>query len=82
MKYAIPLTKDYKTDSLLVINEQGRIRRIYTPFRVLCINPSGSIVKNTWVDVQKISVNDKYQLLYFIGEQYHLYESFRIYINF
>ena len=82
MKHAIPLTRDFKTDSLQVINEQGKIRRIYTPFRVLCINNCDTITKNTWVYVQKISVNEHHQLLYFIGEQYYLYESFRIYINF
>jgi len=82
MKHAIPLTRDYKTDSLLVINEQGRIRRIYTPFRVLCINTCRSVIKNSWVYVQKISVNEKHELLYLIAEEYYLYELFRIYINF
>jgi hypothetical protein len=82
MKHAIPLTRDFKTDSLLVINEQGKIRRIYTPFRVLCINSTGALTKNTWVYVQKIDINADLQLLYLITDIYYLYDSFRIYINF
>lgn len=82
MKHAIPLIGGFRTDSLVVVNEKGKLRRIYTPFRVLCFSSSGNITKNTWVYVTKISANDKRELLYLIGEEYHLFESFRIYINF
>lgn len=82
MNRAIPLTRDFKTDSLLVINQNGKIRRIYTPFKVLAITSVGSITKNTWVFVQKIALNEKQQLLYVINDEQYLYESFRIYINF
>ena len=82
MKHAIPLTRDFKTDSILVINENGKIRRIYTPFRVLAIASIGTVTKNTWVYVQKITLNEKHQLLYVINGDEYLYESFRIYINF
>lgn len=82
MKHAIPLTRDFKTDSLLVINENGKIRRIYTPFKVLAITSIGTVTKNTWVFVQKIALNEKHQLLYVINGDPYLYDSFRIYINF
>lgn len=82
MKPAIPLTRDFQTDSLLVINQHGKIRRIYTPFKVLAIASIGTITKNTWVFVQKIALNEKHQLLYLINDEQYLYESFRIYINF
>jgi hypothetical protein len=49
VKPAIPLTRDFQTDSLLVINQHGKIRRIYTPFKVLAISSIGTITKNTWV---------------------------------
>lgn len=82
MNRAIPLTRDFNTDSLLVINLNGKIRRIYTPFKVLAITSIGNITKNTWVFVQKIALNEKQQLLYVINDEQYLYESFRIYINF
>jgi len=77
-----PLTRNFKTDSLLVINKNGKIRRLYTPFRVLAIISVGSIPKNTWVLVQEIASNKKHQLLYVINNEQYLYESFRIYIQF
>lgn len=82
MKHAIPLTRDFKTDSLLVINQNGKIRRIYTPFKVLAITSVGSVARNSWVFVEKIALNEKRQLLYVINNESYLYEAFRIYINF
>ena len=81
MKPAIPLTHDFKSDSLLVINEHGRIKRLYVPFRVLCIHPSGKIFKDSWVYVQQISVNAQWQLIYLIAGEFHVYDSFRIYTS-
>lgn len=82
MNRAIPLTRDFNTDSLLVINLNGKIRRIYTPLKVLAITSIGTVTKNTWVFVQKIALNEKQQLVYLINDEQYLYESFRIYINF
>jgi len=82
MKDSIPLKKDYTNNSLLVVNPQGKIRRIYVPFRVLCIKGTGSIVANAWVYVQQISMNINNQLIYFIAGEFHVYDSFRIFINF
>lgn len=82
MKHAIPLTRDFKTDSLLVINENGKIRRIYTPFRVLANESVHQVKKGSWVYVEKISVNSKHQIVYQINGNLYLYNLFWIYINF
>lgn len=82
MKHAIPLSRDFKNDSLLVINGNGKIRRLYTPFRVLAINSFHSVKKGSWVYVEKIGVNEKHQLTFEVDGEGYLHDLFRIYINF
>lgn len=82
MNHAFPLGWDYKKDSLLVINENGKIRRLYTPFRVLAIESINTIKKGSWVYVEKILVNEKHQLVFEINGEGYLYDLFRIYIKF
>ena len=82
MSRIIPLIHDYKKDSLLVINGNGKIRRIYTPFRVLAIESSNTIKNGSWVYVDRIRVNEKQQLIFEINGEGYLYDLFRIYIHF
>ena len=69
MSRVIPLIQDHKKDSLLVINVNGRIRRIYTPFRVLAIESTNTIKNGSWVYVDRIRVNEKQQLIISIDKK-------------
>lgn len=82
MNQVQPMYRDFKTDSLLVINNIGVVRRIFTPFRVLSIADIGAIKSGTWVYVDRIGVNSKHQLLYEINGNLYLYDLFQIYIHF
>lgn len=72
----------YNSNSLLVINGKGLIRVLYTPFRVLCIHPIGTIPANIQVYVEEVCSNGKDQLLYMIHGEYFLHGYFQLTIKF
>lgn len=68
---------------ILVINPRGEIRKLYTPFRVLCVESVNKWIKEgTWffVDEVKTAANDK--LIFVIAGTELPYHYFRIQINF
>lgn len=68
--------------SILVVNGVGVMRRVYAPFKVICILPVSGITPGThvYVDEVKGSVNG---LIYFIIFQHpHPHTHFRLIIKF
>ena len=63
---------------VLIINPTGRIRKLYTPFRVVCIKSSGSIRVKTSVYVDEVGATDKDELIYIISGSAHYHSCFRI----
>lgn len=72
----------YHTNALLVVNPKGLIRVLYTPFRVLCVVPAGSIPSNTWVFVEEVYSNSRDELLYLIYGNTYPYQYFSIPIQY
>lgn len=73
----------YVTDGcLLLINPKGRLRVLYTPFRVLCIENSVGIPANTWVYVEAIIQHPQFKIGYVIKGSIHSYRSFQITVSF
>ena len=66
----------YQSHTLLVINQQGAIRQLHTPFRVL------EVATNILVYVDEILTTDKDELIFMINNQPHPYHRFRINILF
>lgn len=75
IKYINPL-------SVLVINTQGFIRQVYTPFRVQCLQQTGQIPALAWVYVDCIYEDEKDRLLYLVGGRLYPYRCFRLRIQF
>jgi hypothetical protein len=68
----------YHPEALLVLNKEGKLRVLFTPFRVLCMIALTSIPANTWVYVEKVCSNKKDQLQYVIFNEHYSYRHFKI----
>lgn len=78
-----PLRLKYVTDGcLLLINPKGKMRVIYTPFRVQCIVSSFEIPEKTWVYVEAVFEHHDYIIGYLINGVIHPYKSFQINISY
>ena len=68
----IAITPEFNDNSsLLVINPQGILRRLYAPFKVQCILPIDNIGDGVWVYVEGIKAASDNELLYQIhGKEY------------
>ncbi len=69
-------------NSILIINSNGKIRHLHTPFRVRCIAEIGKFKVGTYVYVQEVTTGDKDELIYLIGEGAYYHNHFRITANF
>lgn len=67
---------------MMVINQNGHIRKLYCPFRVLCIKSIAGIPRNTWCYVEKVNTDPKELILYGINGKQVPYNHFQIYIMF
>ena len=68
--------------SILVINQQGKIRRLYCPFQVKCISAVEGIPVNTWCYVDRVSEGRREKLLYDINGRELPFHHFEIYVRF
>ena len=67
---------------LLLINPQGKLRYLYTPFRVLCIQASFRVPANTWVYVEAVYSHPQYRIGFLIQGNVHPYNQFLITVKF
>lgn len=72
----------YDNYSILIINQQKKLRRIYVPFRVICIHPIEQIQINAWLYVDEVIEDEDDLLLYKIGGNLYPYAHFTIIVNF
>jgi hypothetical protein len=72
----------YDSFSIAVINPSGKLRRLYTPFMVKCINSIDDIHENSCVYVDEVFKDSDDLLLYKIGGNLYAYSFFEIKINF
>lgn len=68
--------------SLLVINSNGRLRTLFTPFRAKCVKAVTGIPVNTWVIVDEIRQSKEMGLAYLIGGRVISHQNFHIEIRF
>jgi len=72
----------YNSNTLLLVNPRGQIRKLYAPFRVLCLSAVGGIAMNTWVYVDEVLSNQKDELQYVIFGQAQSYKHFKLPVSF
>lgn len=68
----------YHSYALLIVNPQGKIKILYTPFRVLCTEAIGKLKLNTWLYVDKVASNGKDELRFIIFDKGYSYRHFII----
>ncbi len=69
--------------SILVINPKGQIRKLYTPFRVQCVETISNVLKKSaWVFVEEVTSTGKDELIFIVGGQQFPHRLFRIQIHF
>ena len=72
-KYLKELLKWISSDSLLVLDEKGNLRRLYCPFKVICLINFPAISKGDKVSVDAIKLTVEVREVYIIkGTAYHI----------
>jgi len=72
-KYLNELLKWISSDSLLVIDKSGNLRRIYCPFKVICMVNFPAITKGDKVSVDALKLTVEIREVYIIrGIAYHI----------
>jgi hypothetical protein len=72
-KYLQELLKWISSDSLLVIDVSGHLRRVYCPFKVICLVNFPSITQGEKVSVDAIKLTVEIKEVYIIrGIAYHI----------
>ena len=64
--------------SILVVNKESKIRRLYTPFEVLCIESVDDIKLGVIYDVDEVFPDEDDILLYKIKGNLYAYKHFSI----
>ncbi len=72
----------YDTYSILVININSRLRRLYCPFMVLCEKSIDEIQENSCVYVDEVFQDKNNLILFKIGGKVYNYSNFSILINY
>jgi hypothetical protein len=67
-----------RPDCLLIINNKGRIKVLYTPFKVKVINAVGRFPLNLWLWVDEVRSNNQDQLLFIVFNEAYIYSHFQI----
>ncbi len=78
MKERIIHTQYCDSNSILVITLVGRIKQLWVPFKVICIEAVGDFPFESIVYVEEVFCNEKDQLVYFIWGKYFFHYYFRI----
>jgi len=72
-KYLKELLEWISSDSLLVIDRLGNLRRVYCPFKVICLVNFPAITKGEKVSVDAIKMTVEIREVYIIrGIAYHI----------
>jgi len=67
--------------SVMVVNPQGKLRQIYTPFRVVSIIANGAS-KNTVYMVDEVKTTANNKLVYIINDRPYYHHNFAIIIGY
>ncbi len=70
------------TNSILLVNSLGRIKQLYTPFRVKVEEDTESLKKGTYVYVEEVASDPQDRLIFLTNTGAYLHSSFRIVASF
>lgn len=67
---------------LMVINTNGKMRQLFTPFRVQVLYPTSVFKQHSWVYVEEVKEHKKHLIIYRIGAQWWPFGIFSIQVGF
>ena len=70
------------SDSILLVNAMGRIRQLYTPFRVKVIEDVDGLTKGSFVYVDEVACTYQDKLAFITSTGTYLHSCFRIIASF
>jgi hypothetical protein len=77
-KYIEEIFKHCKTDSILVINEDGHLQRLHCPFEVLVIQDVGELTKGLKCLVSAAKLDMNLIEVYIIRNKAYYFFNFRV----
>jgi hypothetical protein len=78
-KYMDPPEINYEDpSSLMLVVTKGKIKRLYTPFRVQVREDIGRYRTETWVYVEGIADHRKHRILFLISSFWYPYKFFKL----
>jgi hypothetical protein len=70
----------YNNNCLFLVNKAGKLRKLYVPFQVKCILPTGKLTQGTNVYVEQVGAHRELLIIYRIFEEWYPYYCFVIII--
>lgn len=67
---------------LFVVNVTGQLKILFAPFRVITNEICKILPPKTWVYVDEVIEDEKYQILYLIENKFYPHYNFQIHINY
>jgi len=77
-----PNIKYYDEHSVIVINPNGQMRQLFTPFKAQVVVSNSAFKINTWVYIEEVLPHEKYRIIYRIGNQWWPYDVFKLIVKF
>ena len=68
--------------TLMVINQKGKMRQLFTPFNVQVLQEREHFKENSWVVVEEIRQHPQHFLIYRVINHWWLYYIFKIEVRF
>jgi hypothetical protein len=75
------VVKYHDPKSILLVNDKGQMKQVFTPFRVQCIEAVDQIPLLAIVYVDAVFMHKKHVLLYWINQRPYGYSHFRVQIT-
>jgi len=64
--------------SLMLVNQKGKMKWLYTPFRVFVKDEIGKFKTETWVYVEGVAEHREYRILFLISSFWYPYPFFKL----
>ena len=69
-------------NTLIIINQKGKMRQLFTPFNVQVLQDTVNFKENSWVVVEEIIQHPQHLLLYRVINNWWPYYIFKIDVKF
>lgn len=74
--------KYYDINSVIVINPNGCMRQIFTPFKAQVVECNSEFKINSCVYIEEVMPHKKHRIIYRIGDKWWPYNTFKLLVKF